>query len=342
MMNKRIQVIYWRQDSLQSAQNSFSITYNTTAIAMTRILIYIIFILHLSPPLSAFFYNQPTPTYTHKVERKHLMRGIYLSQSSFENPDFLIWLIDESKATGINTFVTDLEKATPVYLRHLKLAEKSHIDVVPRLTVFPNGAKLAEVNNERYWQRLWPDIQRIIENSHVKSIQLDYIRFHSNNPASPQNAKKINRVIRWYNEKLDPYQVRLQLATFGITLYTPSKHIGQNLEVFHGNYDTLCPMLYPSHFSNISHSHMPYLTIYQPLMRSHILMKSKENIRIIPYIETYNFRLKMSYEERINYIHKQIQAAEDSGTDGWIAWSANNIYRHLFSALKNSDKNHAF
>ncbi len=51
------------------------------------------------------------------------------------------------------------------------------------------------------------------------------------------------------------------------------------------------------------------------------------------YIEVYNSRYAMTKREQVNYIREEIRGAKSAGADGWIAWSAGNVYGPLFSAV---------
>lgn len=64
------------------------------------------------------------------------------------------------------------------------------------------------------------------------------------------------------------------------------------------------------------------------------LLRATPHVKIIAYIEMYNFRFPLRRNNKKKYIAKEIKAVRDADVDGWYAWSANNKYRLLFSLLQ--------
>ncbi len=166
-------------------------------------------------------------------------------------------------------------------------------------------------------------------------IQLDYIRFRVGSPASSRNAHKIHQVIQRYKTQTERLGIPLQIDVFGVAAHGPSKSIGQNLKVFAGSVDTVCPMLYPSHYEPYQkHAKIPYETVSNSLSRLNKQFNQQVPFRIIPYIELSNYRHPLSYQQKHHYIRAQIQATKDQNADGWYAWSAKNHYNVLFKLLE--------
>jgi hypothetical protein len=42
----------------------------------------------------------------------------------------------------------------------------------------------------------------------------------------------------------------------------------------------------------------------------------------------------MTHQKTLEYIKAQLKAVEESGADGWYAWSPHNRYNNLFSILE--------
>lgn len=261
------------------------------------------------------------------------VKGIYLTQYSLQNTANLKSLIRQAKAVGINTFVIDISYPSKYYQKNIKLVEDSGITYVARIVVFPLGGTHAQVINKNYWLKKYELAEYAIQMG-AKEIQLDYIRYHTKHEPSSQNAKNINQVIKWFNARLDRVGIPLQVAVFGETSFSESKSIGQNVVVFADNIDVLAPMLYPSHFEPYQYySTRPYKTVYDSLQALRNQFFGVLPFRVYAYIEVYNYRHKLSPQQRIDYIRAQIQAVRDANVNGWYAWSANNLYGPLFRAL---------
>jgi len=98
-------------------------------------------------------------------------------------------------------------------------------------------------------------------------------------------------------------------------------------------------MLYPSHYEPYrKHSRQPYWTVSRSLHALKRQFKGKPPFKVIPYIETFNYRYPLSPQARRDYIHAQIRAVNDHLLHGWYAWSANNRYDPLFDVLIKREK----
>ena len=128
--------------------------------------------------------------------------------------------------------------------------------------------------------------------------------------------------------------MQLQIAVFGVSTFKPVDTIGQNLPLFAEAVEVVCPMLYPSHYEPfVPHSEKPYKTVADSLVALKNQFNNQPPFKILPYIETFNYRYPLSGEQRKKYIAAEIQATLDHRTDGFIAWSANNLYHYLFTVL---------
>jgi len=262
-------------------------------------------------------------------------KGIYLTQYSVENTAFIKNVIQHAKASGIDTFVIDMEISSKQLAANIGLIKEAGIKYVARIIMFPGGAKPGELMNQAIWEKKYALVQRAIEYG-AAEIQLDYIRYSAKQKASPQNAQDVLAVITWFNQKLQPQKIPLQIDVFGIASFGESKYIGQNIKTFSNSVDAICPMVYPSHYSPYAyHSARPYGTILDSLQRVKKQFGGQMPIKLIPYIEMTNFHyLGMSHVKKIAYIKAQIRATHDAGADGWYAWSAHNRYDNLFAILE--------
>ncbi len=263
-----------------------------------------------------------------------LVKGIYLTQTTVENAQYLKYLIDHAKAVGITTFVADLDIPSKLYQKNIAMLKENQIDYVARIVVFPDGGKPEQIASEAYWNKRYRLVAAAVSYG-AKQIQLDYIRYNTKQPASPENAKNIYKVVEWFKEKLSQTGVPLQADVFGISSFGESTHIGQNLKMMAQAVDALCPMVYPSHFEPYKiHAVTPYETIFDSLKAIRAQFNDKMPVKLYAYIEIFNYRYHLSGEERRKYVLAQMKAVRDAGADGWIVWSAHNYYDYLFNLLK--------
>lgn len=259
--------------------------------------------------------------------------GIYINQGTAESPGRLNQLIKQAKSVGIDTFVIDLTRAGPTYARNIKSVKAAGLKYVARIVVFPLGGTPAQVKNRSYWETKYKLVEKAISLG-ADEIQLDYIRYNTKQRPSSQNAQDVLKVVKFFKDRVKKHNVPLQMDVFGVTSFGPSTRIGQNLKLYPGVVDTICPMLYPSHFEPYKkHAVTPYQTVHKSLQAIKSQFNGKVPFRVQTYIELYNYRYKMSWAQRKEYIEAQIKAAKDAGLGGWYAWSPNNQYNILFETL---------
>lgn len=266
-------------------------------------------------------------------------KGIYLTQYTAENPQKLDYLIKQSKATGINTFVIDHDYFSKHYAATLAKVKAAGIKNVARIVVFTDGGNAKQIHSEAYWEEKYKYIEDAIK-SGADAIQLDYIRYSSKEPSNPQHAKDVYEVIKWFKAKINAEKTPMEIDIFGEVSYYPSTHIGQDIKLFSDSVDGVNPMVYPSHFWPYQkYSADPYKTINNSLNALQEQFKGKAPFKIHAYIEAANYHYikKTNDEQKQKYLLQEIRAVEDAkGVSGWYVWSANNCYDNLFSVLKNN------
>jgi hypothetical protein len=264
-----------------------------------------------------------------------LVKGIYLSQTTMEDRTYLNYLIQHAKAVGISTFIVDLEKPSKKYHANLALLKANNIKYITRIELFPGGGTREQVKTPSIWQAKYALVQQAIAWG-ADGIQLDYIRYNTEQPGTAQNARDIHEIIQWYKQRITAQHIPLQLDIFGIASFGPSVYIGQDVKLFSSSADAICPMLYPSHFEPYrEHAVTPYETVYDALEAlKGQFADDRVPFKLYPYIELFNYRYHLNHEQRLKYIVAQIRAAEDAGADGWYVWSANNEYDPLFKVLE--------
>lgn len=262
------------------------------------------------------------------------IRGIYLTQYTFENTKTLNSLIKNAKEANINTFVVDMEFLSKRYDKNIQLLKDNNIRYVARVAIFPQGGTYDQVTSEKYWASKQELIKQAVALG-AAEVQLDYIRYTTDRKQSDENAKDILKVINWFHQQLKGTKSELQIAVFGEACTIPSRAIGQNIQVFSQSIESMSPMVYPSHYYPfVFHSLRPYETIHESLLNCKAQFNNHVPFRLVPYIEIFNVRYHIPETKRTEYIYKEIKAVQDSNVDGWYAWSPNSKYEYLFKMLQ--------
>lgn len=268
----------------------------------------------------------------HRAKFNSNVKGIYITQQTMENREYLEYLIQRSRACGINTFIIDLNRVTKTYEKNLILVRNAGIKYVARVVVFPLGGNKQNVNSEAYWTSRFRLVDAAIRLG-AEEIQLDYIRYEASTRASADNKHDVHRVIKWFKHKIGD-RAKLQIDVFGETTFKESPNIGQHLPTFADSVDVVCPMLYPSHFEPYQeHARKPYDIVYKAVTSMQRQFKRRTPFRVYVFVELTNYRHKLTEDQLVGYFHSQVKAVEDAGADGWYVWSAGNKYDRLFNIL---------
>lgn len=268
------------------------------------------------------------------------VKGIYVTQSSAQHQKTMNYLLENAKSLGISTFVIDTDKESKLFSKYVPMVVQSGIEYVARIVVFPTGGLPSEIKSQAYWEKRWKQMEYAISLG-ADQIQLDYIRYKPSQPPLESNYQDIYNVIQFFKKRLaEKYpNVKLQADVFGITAIKPGMEIGQDISKFGGLLDVVCPMVYPSHFEpHLKTSAAPYKTINVALRHLKKKTLNYPNLKVIPFIEAFNYRYPMSRQHKIKYIMAQMQAVIDNKANGFYVWSANNKYDTLFYILKNYNK----
>lgn len=260
-----------------------------------------------------------------------MVRGIYVTQANLESTPTIKYLIDNAKATGIDTFVIDFYGINKYTKQNIDMVRNAGLHYVARIEMFPGGATAEQVNSEKYLQKRYRQIMQAVDLG-AEAIQLDYIRFRTDRRKSEENVRDIAEVVKDVRDLLKGKNVSLQIDIFGEAAEMHSTAIGQNGPSFAPIVAAICPMVYPSHyFPYAYHAVRPYETVYRSLSMLKERLKDYPEVKIFAYIELFNLRFPLTREAKIKYILEEMRAVRDAGADGWFAWSANNYYRLLFS-----------
>lgn len=269
-----------------------------------------------------------------KAAESFEIKGIYINYSTSVDTDKLKDIVYKAKQVGINTLVMDYVPNSSRYNHNVKWVESQGMRYIPRIIMYPGGGTYEQLTSMHILQDRKSKINKVIALG-AKEIQLDYIRFSYKNDSLEENATIVSDVLDKINRDLEHRGVRLQVDVFGITSYGPSYRIGQDIKLMAEHVDSICPMVYPSHYKPYEkHSNDPYGTIRDSLDALVEQLHKHQHVAVYPYIEAYNFRIKMNQEQRVNYIREELRAVNDSHADGWLVWSSNSYYDNLFAALR--------
>lgn len=256
-----------------------------------------------------------------------------------EKKDKLDYLIREAKATGINTFVIDHEYFSKHYAPAIAKVKAAGLKYIVRVVIFSDGGNKKQIQSQAHWEERYKLIDDAIK-AGADAVQLDYIRYSSKEPANPEHAKDVYKIIKWYKSKVNAQGVPMEIDIFGEVSYYPSLHIGQDIKLFADSVDGVNPMVYPSHYWPFQkYSADPYGTIKNSLNSLVGQFDDKPPFKVRAFIEAanYHYLKKTSNAQKQEYLLKEIRAVEDSkGVTGWYVWSANNVYDNLFHVLKNN------
>lgn len=272
----------------------------------------------------------------HKANFDSKVKGIYLSQATLENREYLQYLIERSQSSGINTFVIDLNTVNNIFEKNILLVKNSGIKYIARIAMFPLDLETVSAKSEAYWMSRYRLVEAAMQLG-ADEIQLDYAYYSPGNQSFKRNTTEVNQMLSWFKNKISD-QIKLQLDLLGDSSLQTISQIDQHINTLRTEVDAICPMLYPSHFvTNPDLAHNPYDLVFAGIST---IKKQFHNgripFKIYPYIELYNYRHSYNHEELIGYIHEQIRAVEDAQADGWFAWSATNKYDRLFDMMIDS------
>ncbi|HTV18033.1 MAG TPA: putative glycoside hydrolase [Polyangiaceae bacterium] len=265
------------------------------------------------------------PRMSQRTEDSLTVKGIYVQQTTAIDPARLRELIEKGKRGGFTTFVVDLWRRSPEYNKAIETILAAGLRYVPRVTIFPDGARREQIDDYGLLGHRAKLIEHAIKLG-ATDVQIDYIRFSSRNTPSPENANKVRDVIRFFRDRVQQRGAKLQIDIFGEVSYGPSLRIGQDIRVFAPELDAVCPMLYPSHFEPYKETaKTPYETVHGAILGLERQIKAHP-IPIYPYIEHFNYRYRMSDEQRAVYFEAQLEAVLNSSAQGFYIWSVGNYY----------------
>lgn len=231
------------------------------------------------------------------------------------------------------------------------------------------GGIFRDKNNEAwvnpYKKEVWDYLMEIgtqAADVGFDEIQFDYIRFSTDVNADDIDYGKeaetktkeevITEFTNYAYDTLHPLGVVVSADVFGTIM--DNKHdaeiVGQNYKEMAAHLDYICPMVYPSHYSNGSYhievpDKEPYETVYQAMNVSREKLEGRdigkkltlqqqeeqeENVKIADvrvWIQDFTASWLKDYQTYgAKEVRAQIQAAYDAGYEEWILWNARMNY----------------
>lgn len=155
------------------------------------------------------------------------VKGIYISQDSLEDRQYLEYLIHRSKSAGINTFIIDLHRMSNNYERNILLVKNAGIKFIARIMVFPHDPEYAQMRSEVYLMTRYRLVESAIALG-AKEIHLDYIHNASNSQPLAENEYDSDSIVNWFQDKIDS-RAKLQIDVFNETNTKDSRQIAQSV-----------------------------------------------------------------------------------------------------------------
>ncbi|KEQ26237.1 putative glycoside hydrolase [Paenibacillus tyrfis] len=178
-----------------------------------------------------------------------------------------------------------------------------------------------------------------------KEIQFDYVRFPEGFEKRADTLKydkdersrieAVAEFVKYAREQLTPLGVRISVDIFGYAASVPAAEgIGQDFQKISQNVDVICPMIYPSHYSNgwfgaKVPDAAPYVTINGAMKDTAKKLDPLQSLKPVvrPWIQDFTATWVPGH---IRYgkkeIEEQVRALKDNGTEEFLLWNAVNTY----------------
>lgn len=202
-----------------------------------------------------------------------------------------------------------------------------------------NGVAWVNPLKEELWE---PNIALAVEaaNAGFDEIQYDYIRFPTDGDLTTmdfgveltQQAREeaIESFLMESRQRLLPTGAKQAADLFGFTMVIDDDlGIGQNFAQLAAHLDYLCPMVYPSHYSEFQFglpghpNDYPYDVVAISL-EGGVARANGNALQIRPWLQDFTYPEMNAYGPP--EVRAQIQAASDFGTSGWMLWDPGQIF----------------
>lgn len=186
------------------------------------------------------------------------------------------------------------------------------------------------------------EIAQNIADTGFDEINFDYVRFPTEGKVSElvfgdgetTKIEAISYAVKYLCEKIKPMGIYVSADLFGTVIKSAvdQKSVGQDYQELALYLDYICPMIYPSHYSDgyygIDHPDTePYKMIYLALMDSNKVLSGIPEYRnravVRPWLQDFTASyLKYYIKYGPDEVREEIEAAYDSGHSQWLLWNA--------------------
>jgi len=289
-------------------------------------------------------------TQVRHVPTPEIMKALYITLGTAENPNRMAKITDMALRAGINALVIDIrsnggplifgnDTKTKEFLAEL---HKRNIYAIARIVAFKGGPSgWYDPASRKRWEQI-AEVSRRAISLGFDEINYDYVRYGSvNEPGSSTPIGQRTAIIRSFFEFLK-VEVRektgrpISIDIFGWVFIEPQRVIGQRVEDAIENFDYVMPMVYPSHWgrNNLGipiPGREPYKTVYRSLTIGWNRVKDdpRRIAKLRAWIQAFNLE-SINPIRTMRYgpaeISAQVRACYDAGCIGWALWNAGNVY----------------
>lgn len=264
-------------------------------------------------------------------------KGVYSGMNKWTRPDVFKERVSLYRSMGLNTIVFDSTANGTITREQVEYCKSMNMHIIARVCVFPGGLKVYPAPDKYYCTAVYATREAI--EAGFKEIQLDYIRFtdsgylHRKNLYMLSDKEKLEYIVSFVVSIKSHFRgadIKWQADIFGRIPVRNIDRIGQNMEEFDKLFDAICPMVYPSYYSHRERKSGAYRIVSRISRMSQKRTKNAKTILWLQGFKHKNIR-HLSYSR---FILQQIEAAYDSGADGFIFWNAVNKYNQMYAAIK--------
>lgn len=214
-------------------------------------------------------------------------------------------------------------------------------------SIFRDKKGLAWVNP--YKKEVWDyllEVSKEAVNLGFDEIQYDYIRFSTDSGMKEvvfsedldrTKEEVITEFVKYMNENLTNLGVYISADVYGVVISSEmdQKIVGQDYKEMAENLDYICPMIYPSHYSNgsfgVDYPDLdPYTIVKEALSQSVVVLEDTKAATVRPWLQDFTATWLSNHKKYAKEeIQTQIKAVEDAGYEEWILWNGSNRYTRL-------------
>ncbi len=294
----------------------------------------------------------------------HNRVGVYLTSYAFTKPGLLEQVIGAANEGKLNAIVINVknmhgeltyQSAVPLArtigastgrlnLKTLLPTLREHgFYIIARQVLFYDPKLASQLDQQGPWV-LPSDEEVIAYNLAIAEevagfgfdeIQFDYLRYPDGGELSPiyeDRYAAVNRFLQRARQLLTG-RVLLSVDVFGRVLWPWNKKridpIGQSLEEIAAYVDFVSPMLYPSHYKEQRYKDNPYVVVNEAMKSGSVRVTTSFR----PFLQAFDQAIPPGFTLE-TYIQAQIQAARDSGANGYLFWHPACDYEALYKVLE--------